>query len=378
MPRLNQHPVSRLLARLLIWGGSASAAGWLILSEPGSADAVAHLVAPEHRIASVENGRIAEITVTPGQRVRQGQLLARLDTSVLEREIAAAEAKLRETHSASGASLAQLESDGDQAERSFQSDLDSLTSEEEAAKASLARENNEIQSLRAEAARLRNLVRQGLARADRVEELEIRIRSMEASAAQWPARIRSLEQRRQSAAQRLSEWQTRHKVQSSPRLRQAQTAPLEDRAALQTEAIRALRARLQAARLTAPADGEVLSVLARPGDVARAGEPFLILNATSGAPLQLVAYVREKDGDWLQPGDRAILRRRTMGREALETRVARVTSAVVQLPVRFWLTPATPAWGREVILDLPGGAQPALDPGEALDARFYAGRSAGR
>ncbi len=359
------HPV----IRLAVWTACAATAGWLALGEAGTADAVAHGVAPEYRIAAVENGRLEQILALPGQHVRPGDVLARLDTSVLRREIAEAEAKLRESVSSTGARVVELEAFGDQTERAFQSDLDSLANQEETARATRQREASELAALREETARLEQLIRQGLARRDRLSDLELRVQTLEASAARWPAQLQALAQRREGAQRRLDDWRHQHKVQNAEHARRAALAPQVDRTAVQTEALRILRVRLANAVLTAPAEGDVISVLARAGDVARAGEPLLVMHGSGS--VQIVAYLREREGDWLRSGDRALLHRRTLSRDEIPASVTRVAQQVTQLPPRFWLLPTTPAWGREVLLTL-NNPQTPLSAGEAFDVRFHA------
>ncbi len=361
--------MTRGLLRAAILSASAGLGAWLAWHEPGIADAVAYLAPVQHQVSLAEAGRLVELPVQLGQRVRQGQLLARVDTTVLEREIAVAEAAWRQSQSAAVATVATLEAGGFATERSFRDDLDQATAALESAQAQAARERNELNVARQEATRWRQLAREGLARADRAEEWERQSGTLEGTVALWPGRLAQMEERRAAAARRLDELRTRHQVSSTPETRQARERPLADRSREFREAIEVLRTRLANARILAPADGEVVLLMAHRGDIARAGEPFLTLNV-DGAN-QLIAYVKERDGDWLKPGDQAWLRRRTTSRDESESTVLRVGSQMVQLPVRFWLTPATPQWGREVFLKVPT-PMPAT-AGEAFDVRFSAG-----
>jgi multidrug resistance efflux pump len=190
---------------------------------------------------------------------------------------------------------------------------------------------------------------------------------MAETVAAWPGRIEAIAARQRAAEARLAEWRAEHKTSSAPLARDARLQPLRERVAEQAEALRVLRARLAAARIVAPEDGEIVSVLARSGDVATAGMPFVVLHGTG--PRMLVAYVNERAQ--LTAGAQALARRRTPGREELPTTVRRVADAVVQIPPRFWLLPTMPQWGREVYLELPAGG--TLDAGEAVDVKFLTG-----
>lgn len=357
----------RTLLSLIVWISASGAAWWLARGDAGVADAPAQIVPREHRIAAAETARIAELRAVAGQRVKAGDLLARLDTAVLEREIGVAEARLRQLGSAPGASSAAMESDGYASERSFQSDVDDAATQLESARAEQAQQDSELASLRQEIARQRQLVREGLSRADRAEELEVRARSLADASRSWPARLDALNARHRDALKRLEAWRGQHKSSSAPLSREARLKPLREAIAEQSEALRVLRARLAAANIVAPADGEVVTVLARAGDVATAGVPFLVLHGVG--PRLLVAYVNERAS--LAPGAKAVARRRTPLREEIPAEVARVSDAVIEMPPRFWLLPTIPQWGREVFLEIPADVH--LDGGEALDVKFLSG-----
>lgn len=359
----------RPLLSVAVWLVSVGTAYWLVRGNTGVIDAPAHVLAEEFRLAPIETGRLVEVMVSAGQRVRQGQLLARMDTSILEREIAVAEARLKQVGAEGDASMAAIEADGYQTERSFQTDAAGLATQLETARASFSMQNAELAHMSDEIARQRQLVREGLTRADRLEDLELRRKTLADAAAQWPERIATLASRHQEAVTRLEQWRSGHRVSLAPASRETRLRPLRDRVNEQLEALRVLRARFSHARLTAPADGEVVSVLARTGDVVRPDTPFVILNGSG--PRYLVAYVGEQEGKRLRPGADAVLTRRTPDAAQFSTRIIRVADAVVQVPQRFWIVPTLAQWGREVTLALPEAAQ--LDPGEALTARLAAG-----
>jgi len=359
--------IPRQALSILVWLSSVAGAVWLATGDAGVADAPAQVLPQEFRIAAAETGRLARIDAAPGQRVRAGDVLARLDTAVLEREIAVGEARLRQLSAEPGASSAIMDSDGYASERKFQADLDDAESQLDAARAAQSQQAADLTAQREEIQRQRQLVKEGLTRADRVEDLEVRARSAADALALWPARIDALKSRQQAAGARLREWRERHKPSSAPVSREARLQPLLDRIAEQREALRVQRARLAAASIIAPADGEVVSVSARAGDIASSGVPFVVVHGTG--PRMLVAYVNERAQ--LSPGASAIARRRTPAREEIPTTVQRVSDAVVQIPARFWLLPTMPQWGREVYLEMASNAP--LDGGEAIDVKFLTG-----
>lgn len=350
-------------------GLSAVAAVWLIRDSAFASPVPGQVVARDFKIASIETGRLASVFVMPGQRVSGGQLIARLDTSVLEREIAAGEARLRQLGSETQASTVVLEVEGYETERSFQADLENAHTDLETARSTYAREVAELKQLEADHARQTQYLREGLVRRDRVDELELRMKTLEKAVSEWPSRINVLTARQQAARVRLSDWQSKYSGNSAHEAKEARVQPLRRRVAEQIEALRVLRVRLENAKIVAPAEGAVVSVLAEPGDVVREGEPFVIL--TGSGVRQVVAYVGEREGRSLQTGRAASLHRRTARRERFPSRVLRVADTVSPFPARFWPSPQIAVYGREVVLEVPSDAP--LDPGEALDVTFTAG-----
>ncbi len=277
----------RQILTLCVWLGSVAGAVWLARGDAGIADAPAQLVPQEFRVAATETGRLAEVLVAVGDRVQAGQPVARLDTAVLEREIAAAEARLRQISAEPGAAAAVMESDDYSSARTFQADVEDAAAQIEAARAAHHAQQAELKTLRDEAARLRRLVREGLTRSDRVEEIDVRIRALEETMAGWPARLAALTERHRAADQRLERWRTEHQAQSAPQSRDARLRPVRDRIDEQSETLRVLRARLEKATIVAPAAGEVIALYARQGDVATPAAPVLLLHGSG--PRTLVA-----------------------------------------------------------------------------------------
>lgn len=352
-----------------VWGASTVAGVWLVRGPGAGTIAPGQVLAQEYRIAPVETGRLATVLVAAGQRVAGGQEIARMDTSVLEREIAVAEAHLRYYGTETEASTAALDSDGYETERSFQSDAADARAELENGRSSRALQAGELKQLREELQRQHEYLKEGLTRRDRVDEIALKVRTLESAEAEWPQRIRDLESRHEAAMERLAAWRAKYSTSTAHASRQVRVRPMRQRVAEQIEALRVLRTRLENAKVTAPADGVVVTMLARPGDVVRAGEPFAVLNGEGAR--QVVAYVQERDGRPLQAGDKAVVRRRRDPREEHVSKVVRVAEAVTLLPARFWVVPQLASWGREVLIE--SAAAQRMDAGEALDVVFPGG-----
>lgn len=83
---------------VIVAGGGAVA--WWFLSKPalppGFADANGRLEAKQVDVATKYEGRIAEVLADEGDNVAEGQVVARMDTDVLEAQLRNAQAKIRE------------------------------------------------------------------------------------------------------------------------------------------------------------------------------------------------------------------------------------------------------------------------------------------
>lgn len=348
---------------------AAFLAYWLSQSPGQFRTAPAQVLAREFRLSPLETGRLAEILVMPGERVRTGQLVARLDGSLIEREIAVIEARIRQLGAETRAYSVEIGSGGFDTERSFQSDVAGDLGQLEAAHAEFARQTAELEEVAAELRRMHEYLREGLVRRDRVADLELRHKTLAAAVGAWPARIDGLKQRHAAASERLAEWRSKHSAATARELREVRVDPRRQRAAEEIEALRVLQTRLANTRLIAPADAEVISLLARPGDVLRPGDPLLVLLGVEQH--EVLAYIPERERWIPERGSPVLVRRRTALREEFRSRVLRVADAVTPLPPRFWPAPQLAQWGREVAVELPSGA--ALQPGEALDVVFLDG-----
>jgi multidrug resistance efflux pump len=346
---------------LAVWLGSVMGAWWLYHQGIGSSGVVAMAESKQHRVAPRQLGRLTSLEVVEGQRVSPGQVLARFDTEILEKELSVASAQLRRDSSEVAAAGGTLQAGLLQAERNFRGEIEAADIELGAVRAEQAREVAELAALRSEIERERRLVRQGLSRADRVAPLELRQTTLEEAVRNWPARVEAVTRRRDAAVARQAEWLRTHAEGVASERTQLQ--PVRERVRQQQESIRLLEAQLGHTVLRAPAEGYVSVILARPGDVLAAGVPVLTL--VEADPRQVVAYLEERHGAPAPPGTRVEARRRVGTRERLPGKVVSVAGDVSELPRRMWTNPAVPAWGRAVYIALDGEAR--LDPGELVD-----------
>jgi multidrug resistance efflux pump len=364
---LTQHPF-RKAAPWATWLLVVAVAYWLHRESAGTGQAGGIAEVKEFTVSSMETGRLATLEVIPGQRVWQGQVVARMDSAILDRELAVADAELRELEARIPAEDKSLEFTVLESERAFQAEVEQAAIALQAARSTYARDRAELDSVQTELSRQRDLVARHLAQADRMKDLEVKRAALEQEVTSWPTRIGGLEARERAARERMATWRSSHGVSSGLDARKAQLRPLELRVVRQRAYLALLKQRLAATALLAPAYAFITNISARPGDVLTPGAPVLVM--VEANPSQVIAYAEEDRGYALSVGGKTVIRRRVRSADRFEGTITAIAGTVSQLPVRFWPAPNRPRWGREVFIAIGSGRK--LDPGEAVDITFPA------
>jgi multidrug resistance efflux pump len=351
----------RTLALVAVWGGAASLSLALSLGRAQRPTHAATASVVQYSVLAPQDGRLASVTATPGQRVRAGDVLAVVEIPGLDRQIDAA-----------GASVAALEAElrltALDAERKLARDVDDADARLLAARAALEEARVALAVTRGEAGRVGAA---GVGAADGlVAELAAVAAGQEAQLRAREAEVRALTEAARGARRRAEA------------LRGAAEAPAPTQAAL--DAARAERDALVALReacvVRAHVDG-VVSLL--PSEV-RAGIPtgpplgvapgqwvaartplFTLTEADSDAA---VAYVPAADARDVAAGQAAELVD-AEGRIHAAVVVA-VGGAVEPTPLRLLRDPSIAEWGVPVTLRV---TEAVLTPGEALAYRAGTG-----
>jgi HlyD family secretion protein len=255
-------------------------------------------------VGSTLTGRVLDVAVAEGARVKRGELLLRLESDELRAALLQAQASERQA----AARLAGLRSTG-----------------RGSAQAALAQTDSVLIAAEAELQRTRELVAQGFLSAARLDEVQ---RSVAVAQAQQAG----AQAQRAATADRGTEI-----VQAQAQL------------SLATAATSAARARLEQAVLTAPADAKVLARLAEQGQIVQPGRALLTL-ALTGAP-QLVAQADERFLEQLQVGQSAMVVADAFPGQRFAARVLSIAPLVDAqrgaVEVKFSLPESPPAFLRE-------------------------------
>lgn len=255
-------------------------------------------------LGSTLTGRVTEVAVREGARVRRGQPLLSLETDELRAALAQAEAAEQQA----AARLAGLRGSG-----------------RRATQAGVAQADSNLAAASAEFQRTQDLLARGFVSQARLDEAR---------------RALAVAQAQQAAAQA----QSAANAEDGSDIAQAQAQLGAARAATQSA-----RVRLAQAQITAPADARVLARAVEPGQIVQPGRALLVLALDS--PLQLVAQVDERFLEQLQPGQSASVLADAFATQRFEARVLSIAPLVDAqrgaVEVKFTVAEPVPAFLRE-------------------------------
>lgn len=210
--------------------------------ENGLVSGNGRIEAVEIDVATRTAGRVKEIHVREGDFVTAGQIVALMDTEVLEAQRRQAEAQLQQAHSAvatAGSLLAQRESD------------------RAAARALVAQRGVEFKAARTKLSRSTALANKGFISPQAVDDDQARVESAEAAMGAARAQVAAAEAAIASA--------------------RSQVTGAQSYAAAAQANIERIQADIDDTALTSPRDGRVQYIVARPGEVITAGGRVLNL-----------------------------------------------------------------------------------------------------
>ncbi|MDI1479152.1 biotin/lipoyl-binding protein [Polyangium sp. y55x31] len=316
-------------------------------------DARGHVVgfaeATPEAIAPTEIAKVAAVHVRVGDEVTPGQIVAELDTSAIDAEIAVAEAE-----------KTRLEADvrAAEAEMLQKLDADLASLEREAAK---QREEHlqvaaEAKVLDGEMARVKQLVEDRQVVFEELAKVDLQRAAAAALAAEKPRTLKLLAKQIQTA-------EAKRKAAKQDGSATAEKLAADVRFAERT--IELLKQRRAGYALRATRHGRVATILKQPGEVAVAGDP--VLSIVSGGA-RVVTCVPERVSLGLREGDGAKLWIRGQAAAPLRGKTVALGPLVAELPARCWHSPKVPIWGREITVEL--DAPLDVIAGQAFDVVF--------
>lgn len=117
--------------------------------------------------------------------------------------------------------------------------------------------------------------------------------------------------------------------------------------------------------LKAPADGIVMAVFGRAGEVVTAG--LTILTIAQAESTEIIAYAGDESHNNIRLGQKVQLVKNGLKPQIAESQIVQVSPVIDVVPARLLLNPNLPQWGRPFIVKVP--ATMKLAPGEKVGIR---------
>jgi multidrug resistance efflux pump len=369
------------LRRFLPWGmwGVAAAVGIPIVisytgygSSPAVIDSRVAMLAPmrtAHRL------RIEKILVSPGQKVKQGELLVQMNTSEIDADLAVAQAKLAYIEVAEGWRQLLLVGDRVRTSSTLASTAERAAIDMARIVAEAERDRSELLQLDANLEAEQKVVNDQLAGVERLREMKRQRAALSKKVEQYKVAVDRARKSATGSVQRLGDWTTGAKNAGSAAMGPANLPGDMRSAALELQ--RQEIARLQNDRshheVRAPFDGIVGEVKQQIGDLS-ADPEMPVVTLVEERSSVAIAYLSQSDATKVRVGDLARLVPRDLSGARLYGRVTSLAPNIVEIPIRFRHIPNVIEFGRAVYirLDKPDGL-----PGQAFEAAFSHGNGAG-
>ncbi len=325
----------RLIARLSVvvplvtLGGTLGVAAAIYRAEDARGSLVGFAEAIPEAVAALEPARITGIHVEIGAEVQPNQLIASLDTSALDGEIAIAQADKARLDAAMKAERLVLG-------RRLDVDREIVERDARREREDLVRLSAETRALDSEIERVTKLVSEHQALASDLAPMKLRRAQLASLANEKPVTLGLITRQLGAAERRRNEF-----YDSSS----ADAGKLEAELAVVQRRIDALEKRRASLFLRAARKGRVASLEKRAGETATAGEPIVKIVSASH---NVVVCVPENLSLGLREGDSARLWIRGQRAAPLPGRTVALGPRVSALPDRCWPTLRLPVWGREV------------------------------
>lgn len=327
------------LLRTTVWLFAAGVCAYLLTAVPGPGQSRGLAMSRPRVMLAPQSARVAQLHVTPMQRVEAGQVLAELEVPGLKQQITSKEAEIRSLE----AEIAIADKDR---VRRYQTDQEDARARYLSAEVSLRGELAVLTGLENELARLKA---PGVAIASTViEQKEAERASVAASVAARREEVVALQRIYDAARGRASD---------------TSVAALSARIEVTRAELEVLKHQAEDLVIRAPVSGMVGVLLPSPGEWIPAG--LVVLSVSEVSTQDAVVYVSAAESRRINPGD-AVSLQSGDGRQLSGT-VQVVGAMVEEVPVPQRPDPAVPEWGVPVTLKVGDGA---LMPGEPLNVDF--------
>ena len=331
----------------------------------GTVEAIGEDVVPQ------ETARLVSLNVVVGQSVAKGDVLAQMDTSLIDAEVAIADATLQDARETFTRDQRAMVAAAQQSEAAAKAAESALKTEQMRQHSDAA----QIIELRRELKRREDLLSKRLIDEMSVNELRPEIAALDQALTSYPKLIEIYQQAWESAVKHRDAMKTFIRMDQADNL----SAAISNKTTSSLSIIEATRElairRKKNCTLRANRDGTVARIFIWPGNVVAVGIP--IMNVVDAHPTTVVGFLPEVRPLTLKVGQKVLVWRQTesvLGAQRLVVQaiVDSVAPAVEALPVRInpmqvQIQGGQPLRGRRLIFKIQG--EHDFSPGETVEIR---------
>ena len=388
---LGAHPKLRRILPWALFGLAAALAIPMAISQAGIGSSPAIIDARVASLSPMRTGhrlRVSKLFVKPGQRVKAGELLAQMDTTEIEVDLAIAQAKLAYVQIVAGWQQIRMLDDRTRTSHELAFTAERAAIDVARIVAEAERDRSELIQLDANMALEQKLVGDQLASADRLKAMKLQRAALSKKVQEYQAAVNQARKSASGSSKRLGEWQKGKQNKNGKKGAQDTTTTAaasdveqrlqEDARAAAGELQRQEIARLELLRkyheIRAPFDGIVGEILVRIGELS-ADPASPVVTVVEEQSKAAIAYVRQEKANRVHLGDLVKLVPRDLLGPPLTGRVIALAPSVTEMPERFRVIPNLHEYGRNVYIALDA---PAHLPGQAFDAIFNRPKGGGQ
>lgn len=353
----------RKLFPFAVWCTVMGTAAWL-WRDLHTGAALGYVEGVAYNVTSLEPGRIASLSVSPGQHVRAGEVIATLDSSALDAEIQSIEGERLRVEAELLAAASQSRLEVGETSRNIEESVDAAEVARQTARAERSVSVAELAALDAQIETVRDLVDKRMADRRDLAALAVEQAGLRKEIQVADGLIRQLDAQAAAARARRDGIPLDAGVKATQPLR------------AELEVIKGMRevlaVRKESLTLRAPGPGEVSAIYLRPGELVVEGSVVMTINgpAELGGTGPAVVYVcaSEAQSAPVRVGEAVALSPPQGGAAVLTGHVDRLAPAVTLLPERCWKDPRQPLWGRGIYITVDDGV--TLLPGQSFAVDF--------
>jgi len=346
----------------LVWLGAVCVLAYLFLfrTQVGTLTGVVDTVAEP--VAAIETARLADIMVTIGERVKAGQILAHMDTAVVDAEIQQIDAEIQEAEN----SIGNFERQTLGTIRTFEDAIKDAQAAIEDLKRQTDRDTALLSQMKEQQSRYDDLFDRKLIDAAAAHALKPSIAALERELEAYPAMMAVEERRLDDSIEARRQLYNSLQLRDGEAIQGALQRRAEDQKAILEAAREARVSRRNTYTLRATRDGIVSRIFHHPGHIVPGGEPILRLIMENSR--MVIGFLPEVHLTSILPNQRAYVWRHGGTGDPIPAHVVTIAPEVDNLPARMSPLSTQMLRGRRVIFEIEENHD--LVPGETVQIRL--------